>query len=499
MSLTTSLNIAQQALASNAALSSVLSRNIAGQNNANYSVKTGNVVTDAFGVGGYTGITRATNAALFSNLLSANAGSAASQALADGLDQLEQTVKLTSAATTTTDATTTDASAATAIGKLTTALQTYAAAPADSNAAAGALSAAKALVTNLNNASSTIQSVRLQADSAIAGSVASVNSLLQQFAAVNTTIMSGTTGKTDVSDAQDTRDQILKDLSKQMGITTVDQPNGGMAIYTDSGVTLFQGAARAVTFTPSASFSAGTTGGVVTVDGVPVTGSSSVMSLKGGAIAGLAELRDTTTVSYQDQLDQIAAGLIDTFSESDLTGGGAPTVAGLFTGAGVALPASGNITGLAAAIAVNAAVDPARGGTITLLRDGGIGGGGDPAYTANTTGAASYADHINALIARLDTTGSFDATSGGAAAGTLATFASSSASWLEASRQNATTIASDRSAVVSQTTTSLSNATGVNLDQQLSAMLDLEHSYQASAELIKTVNAMYSALVAAIH
>lgn len=72
MSLSTSLNIAQQALTSNAQLSSILSRNIAGQNDTNYSVKTGKVVTDSSGVGTYSGVTRATNAALFTNLLSAN-------------------------------------------------------------------------------------------------------------------------------------------------------------------------------------------------------------------------------------------------------------------------------------------------------------------------------------------------------------------------------------------------------------------------------------------
>ncbi len=498
MSLTTSLNIAQQALATNAALSSIVSRNIAGQNDPTYSAKTAKIATNSSGAGTYLGVTRATNDALFSNLLSANSDASASQAVADGLNQLEQTVSLTSASTSTTQSTTNDTSVATAIGKLTAALQTYAASPADSSAATSAVSAAKDLANNLNSASTTVQTVREQADASIAASVSTINGLLQQFGVVNAAIAQGTANGTDISDAMDTRDSILKSLSNEIGISTVKQSNGGLAIYTDGGATLFQDTARKVTFTPTATYTAGTVGGAVTVDGVPVTGSSSVMPLRSGTIAGLAQLRDQTTVSYQNQLDQIAGSLIDTFAESDQTGGGAPNLPGLFTAQGVTLPASAQVSALAANISVNPAVDPAQGGTVTLLRDGGIGAGGNPAYTANATGASGYADHLNALIGNLDANQTFDPTTGGAANGTLEAYAGSSVSWLEAARRSATTTASDRSAVVTQTTTSLSNATGVNLDQQLSAMLDLEHSYQASAELIKTVNSMYSALIAAV-
>jgi flagellar hook-associated protein 1 len=72
-------------------------------------------------------------------------------------------------------------------------------------------------------------------------------------------------------------------------------------------------------------------------------------------------------------------------------------------------------------------------------------------------------------------------------------------SWLELNRQNAGNAASDRGALATQTASSLSSETGVNLDDQLSKMLDLEHSYQASAELISTVKDMYSTLIAALN
>ena len=52
---------------------------------------------------------------------------------------------------------------------------------------------------------------------------------------------------------------------------------------------------------------------------------------------------------------------------------------------------------------------------------------------------------------------------------------------------------------MTQTTTNLSSETGVNLDEQLSKMLDLEHSYQASAELMTTVKSMLDSLLSAVN
>jgi flagellar hook-associated protein 1 FlgK len=499
MGLTSTLNIAQSALATNAAQTSVVSRNISGANDPNYSRKTGNQITNASGTASIVSIGQATDSALFANLLTANATAGASSAVANGLDQLESTVSITGSTTSTTGSTAaTDVSAATAIGNLASALQTYAGDPSQDTLGEAVVSDAQTLASGLNSASATVQSVREQADAAIGTAVSSVNSLLTQFQTVNTAIIKDTASGNDTTDEVDTRNGILQQISQQMGITTLDNANGGLSIYTDSGVTLFQGTARTVAFTPTATFTAGTVGGTVSVDGVAVTGSSSAMPLQGGAIAGLAQLRDTTTVAYQNQLDQIAQGLVSSFAESDQTGGTAPTIPGLFTAPGASATATTATAGLAASITVNPNVDTTQGGSVTLLRDGGIGDPTNAAYTANTTGAASYSDHLTALLSSLDSTRSFDSSSGGDASGSLASYASSSVSWLEASRQGATDTSTNRAAVVTATTTSLSSATGVNIDDELSKMLDLEHSYQASAELMQTVSSMFTSLFAAV-
>ena len=98
MGLSATLNIAQGALSTNGALTTVVSRNIAGVNDPGYSRKIASLSSTADGSGATVSISRATDTALFNHLLSATSSSAASSALSSGLDQLEQTVNLTQSA-----------------------------------------------------------------------------------------------------------------------------------------------------------------------------------------------------------------------------------------------------------------------------------------------------------------------------------------------------------------------------------------------------------------
>lgn len=486
MNLSNALSIAQSSLGTVATQSATVSRNIAGLNDPGYSRKTANVVTAFGGSSAVASISRATDKALFANLLRANSAAASQQALADGLNQLDTT-------------TTGDQSPSTLLGTFTASLQQSAASPSDASLAQAAVSNAKALATSLNQASASVQNVRTQADAAMAQSVSDINSLLAQFQSVNDTIVKGSNSGADITDSLDSRDQILSQLSQEIGISTVSNANGSMSIYTDSGVTLFQGTARTVSFTPTQPLTAGQAGAAVVFDGVPVTGASAVMGLKSGKLAGLAQLRDSVTVTYQNQLDEVARGLVNSFAETDQSSPATlPPVPGLFTYSGApVMPATGVNPGLAGSIKINASVDPSQGGTLTLLRDGGMGDPGNPAYTHNSTGAASYSDRLQQLVDGLSRNRSFDPAAGAGTSLTLSGYAAASVSWLEGTRQSASSQADYQNTVVSQSTTALSNATGVNLDDQMSALLDLEHSYQASAKLMSTIDSMFNSLLQA--
>ncbi|MGD0633098.1 MAG: flagellar hook-associated protein FlgK [Beijerinckiaceae bacterium] len=501
MGLTATLNIAQSALTSVAAQSSILSQNIANVNTPSYALKTANVLTTFNGSSTVASVTNAANSALQSNLLQAQADSSAASALSSGLTTIQDTLGLNStAATSTTAAAAADQSPSTMLSNLTDALQTYASAPDTTANGTAVVTAAKAMVQSLNTGAAAVQTVREQADGQMASSVSTINNLLSQFQTVNSQIEKGTASGADVTDAQDTANSILSKLSNQIGITTATSPDGGTTITTDSGVTLFNETARTVAFTPTTTYTASTTGNPVTVDGIPITGPTATMAIQSGALAGLSQLRDTVAPNYQNQLDQIAGSLISTFADTP-SSSSLPSLAGLFTNGGSeTLPSS--VTGLAASISVNASVDPSDGGNVDLLRDGDVSGGnatyGTTAYTSNTSGDAAYSGLLDSYVTGLGTAQTFDSSSGGIASGTLANYADSSVGWLESNYQTASNAATYKSSVVTTATTALSNATGVNLDDQMSQMLVIEQSYQASAQLLNTVNTMYSSLITAV-
>jgi flagellar hook-associated protein 1 FlgK len=382
---------------------------------------------------------------------------------------------------------------------LSASLQHYAEAPHDAVRARSAIAAASDLAKGLNAASQTVQQVRQQADDDIGNSVGRLNTLLGQYETLNNAIVKGTRAGADVTDQLDARDRVLASLAEEVGIRTVSRADGDMAVYTDSGVTLFEGSARSVTFQATSSFGPATQGNAVYIDGVPVIGASATMPIASGRLVGLAQVRDDVAITYQSQLDEIARGLVEAFAESDQSAVPAlPDVPGLFTYPGAPpMPATGTIVvGLAASIRVAASVDPAQGGNSNLLRDGGI--GGNPAYVYNTSGAPAFSDRLQELLDGMNATRPFDAAAQSGAGGSIAGFSAASVAWLQEARSSADADSEYRIALLERSTEALSKVNGVNLDEEMTALLDLERSYQASSKLIMMIDSMFEALLTAV-
>jgi flagellar hook-associated protein 1 len=488
MSLSVGLDAAVSGLSVSAEQTSVVSRNVARAGDPHATRKTANVITAPGGGVRVVSITRAANNALFDKMLGASTDATAQKAILDALNALDQTAGDPED----------DASPAAQITKFASALQQYSNAPQNDLLARTAVAAAGDLADALNAATQTVQQVRGQADADIAGSVSRLNDLLAQFETVNTKIKVGSQSG-DVTDELDQRDQILKSISEEIGIHTVTRANNDMAIYTDNGLTLFDTHARSVTFDATALYSPSTSGAPVMVDGVAITGNAGLTGSGSGRIVALAQVRDSIAITYQNQLDEIARGLIQITAESDQSASPTqPDAPGLFTWSGApAMPSGGIQVGLAGTIKVNASVDPDQGGNPTRLRDGGISNPGNPAYVYNATGAAGYSDRLNQILDALDQQQSFDPAAAAGSTATVSDYASSSVAWLQAARKSATDDSDYKSTLLSRSADALSSATGVNLDEEMTLLLELERSYQASSKLITTIDNMYGALLSA--
>ncbi|PVB62688.1 flagellar hook-associated protein FlgK [Labrenzia sp. 011] len=494
MSLSVALQVAQSALAARQSESAVIARNISGAQDAGFSRKSvvlSQVYTSDGQSGGVRvdGIVRVTDSALYNSLLSSTSVGTSQETVLNGLTRMAETINDTEL----------EMSPAAMLGELQLSLQNFAADPNNTILAQNVLQSAKDMTSTLQSSSSLVQEVRSGADADMGESVRQINNLLDQLEDLNTVIVKGTQSGADVTDALDSRDQVLLSLSEEIGITTLDRANGDIVVYTDSGVTLFETSARAVTFEPTVVYDATTVGNAVYVDGVPVAGPNAMMPISSGRLHGLAELRDDVAVTYQDQLDEVARGLIEAFAESDQSGGGGPDLAGLFTWSGApAVPATSTLVpGLASEIVVNANADPdaTPAGSLDTIRDGGI--SGDPNYIYNTTGAAGYSDRLQELVSAFDVDRVFDSGVELDASDTLTGFASSSVSWLESGRKTMTSNVEVQTVILGRTAENLNNKTGVNIDEEMTLLLDIERSYSAATRLISAVDAMFEDLLAA--
>lgn len=479
MSLTSALSIAQSSLLATSRQTSVVSRNIADASNPDYARRTAVLVSmDAGAKASY--IQRATNELLFRQNLSALAAWSGQSTLSSGLDRLELAVNGVDNAS----------SAATAIGKLQEAMQLYATSPSDKTLATNVIEAARQVTNSLNQGTSAIQAFRTDADSQIGTAVDELNALLSQFEDANKAVITGTRNGADTSDALDRRDALLKKISEYVPVSTFTRGDNDMVVTTKDGTTLFETVPRSVSFQGSSGYSAGTDGSAIYIDNVPLSAGGEA----NGKLAGMLQLRDGVANTMQSQLDEIARGLITAFAE---TAPPLPNATGLFTwSGGPAVPPAGTLVdGLAGSIRVNAAMDPAVGGSPELLRDGGANGA---AYVVNTGGGASYAELLIAYGDRLDKPMSFSSEAGIVTTASVTGYSASSIGWFQGVRQQAATAADTKEALASRTAEALSNETGVNVDAEMSMLLDLEHTYQASARIMTSVNQMLDALMEAV-
>ena len=65
-------------------------------------------------------------------------------------------------------------------------------------------------------------------------------------------------------------------------------------------------------------------------------------------------------------------------------------------------------------------------------------------------------------------------------------------------RREASMAIETKSAVMLRTEQALSNFSGVNMDQEMAMLLELENSYQAASRLISVVDEMLAALMDAV-
>jgi len=216
------------------------------------------------------------------------------------------------------------------ISGLTSALSTLQASPSSQAAQQGAVSAAQTMAQTLNQMSSSVQSMRTQADGAIADGVAQVNTLTQNISDLNTKIVNGTAAGQDVTNLQDQRDLDVNQLSSYVDVQTRTTSTGAMNVFTTAGFQLVGAAATKLSFNQSGVLSASSVysansaqsnvGGITIGSGDNTTDLVATGQIRSGSLAALVAQRDSVLPQAQNQLDDLAASISGAFSDTATQG-----------------------------------------------------------------------------------------------------------------------------------------------------------------------------------
>ncbi len=205
----------------------------------------------------------------------------------------------------------------TLVSNFSTSLSTLSDNPSSFTAQQAVIGDAQVLAQTLNSMSDDIQQLRTEAEQGIAESVRNINDALQRIEDVNNTIL-GVAGDSKIpADLLDERDRHIDALAKEIDIQVIEQQNGSVSIFTNSGISLFTGEAQTLEFdqvaklTPLSQYSSIPSERTVGTVSIGSLGSDSIDLLAGnnirsGRLAAFVELRDDTLVEMQNRLDEFA-------------------------------------------------------------------------------------------------------------------------------------------------------------------------------------------------
>lgn len=496
MSIRSALSNAYTGLSANSRLAEIVSRNVANAATEGYAARSlvlGNrVIVDAGAGVTVNGPVRAGDALLTADRRRAEARAEGQSDAAASLRAVSDLLNPKNAAD----------SLAAQYAEFENALKKLADTPESATIQASVADAARVVTRSLNAITTDARRVRVEADAEIARQVDAVNAALAKIERLNKEIAAATATGRDATALIDERERQVEVVNGIVPIRAAPQSDGRVALYSQGGAVLLDGAAQQLAFTASPVITEDMTlasGGLSDIalrgENVAPTAPTNASALRGGALEAAFRTRDETIPAFTAQMDAVARDLIERFQSPavDPTLAPPPAVdAGLFVDGGPGGPAfdpvatPGQQTGLAGRIALNAAVDPAQGGALFRLRDGvnaaapgPAGGSAIPralvdAFTALRLPAPPLTADISGFDAPRD------------AAGLVAGLAALREG---AAAQAENTASASRGAAATLTDEELS-VTAVDTDAELRDLLAIEKAYAANARVLQVVDSL---------
>jgi flagellar hook-associated protein 1 len=367
--------------------------------------------------------------------------------------------------------------------------QSLASSPENTALRTSVVGKAQSMITSFQSRYQMLDDERNSADQSVGSLVNQVNTLTDQIANLNGQIMGETVSGAN-NDARDQRKALTDQLSSLVGISVYEGSSGEYQITLDSGAaTLVSG---------NSSYHLQTSPGGAALDNhyrvdavMGGTTTDVTAAIRDGQMGAKLDLRDNILVGFQQQLDQLAAGVSGQVNTLHWTGYAADGVTNhtYFFQSGVANGADGIPTsissanhykGMVNALTVNSAVAT----NPSLIAAAGV---------AGSVGNNAIANAIAKLQSAM---GTVDTNADGVGdSGPFSNVVGSLISDVGAQSQSYLAQSTTQQNLVTALQNQRDQMSGVDLDEEAANMMNFQRGYQASARFVSVISQLTDQLV----
>ena len=335
--------------------------------------------------------------------------------------------------------------------------------PAGSAERQAVLSRAQILTDNFHSVSKALNDTMSIQNDTLVPLTKDINATLNNIAQLNSQIKTTELVSGNANEARDQRDQLVRDLSKQIGITYTENSDGTTDIkYADGGAALVTGATSGAF---SLTTNAGT--GFYDVNVAPPGGVAALVAPTTGQLGAIMALRDTIIPGYLNQVDALATTIASQVNTQHKLGFDS-------TGAG-GIDFFDPATTSAATFNINP----------VLTSTNQIAASGNALLIGDNSNALKLAQLQNQKFLTGNTT-------------TFNSYFDSLVSQVGLDVQSSKNTEAQDIAFTKQLTTLRESNSGVSLDEELTNLVKYQRSYQASAKLINTATEMMDIVIGLI-
>jgi len=322
--------------------------------------------------------------------------------------------------------------------------------------------AGETLAANFQRTYNDLCEIQDEMNSGVVQAIDAINLKAREIADINEKIVRVEAGGVNANDYRDSRDMLVKELSRMIDVAVHEQEGGAVVITLADGNRLVEG---------TSSFALTTLKNTSGLDDAAWASNPTVSinaSISGGTLKGCLEVRDTAIEGYKTDLADLAEGIKTAVNTLHRNGYGLDGATGnnFFSGR-----LSQNDFELSAVISENVNKIAASAGLTGLPGDGANAAAvAELQYALTMDGhSATFDEHYSSLVSRVG---------------------------LDV--QRACAGYDQQEAMLSYLENRRESISGVSLDEEMINMLQFETAYEAAAKLINTVDEMLETLMSIV-